>query len=769
MADRTPLTQRPIWVNWKLEPKGDKLGKMPYSPTTGDRAQSNNPATWGTLEAARGAVNGNGQIGCEFGIKSYDNYVEWCNDEEENPTPLTPLPREALQGLDPTGAVLVDFDHCRNAETGEIEPWAVDKVRALNSLTEISQSGEGLHVLCWGTKPGDRCEVTRPPGSTHPEAEIGIYAHGRFVALTMKWLPGFPTELQEREAEVHALYHELFPPKKKTAKSATETKKATTASEVNSTDSAVLRKARRRPGFKLLEQGDISEYDGDDSRADAAYCFHLAYVGAKHDQIERLWRASKLDREKLNRDDYRERTISGAIQLAADLRLSGLDVQPDGFKLTDLGNAERLVARHGEDVRYVAGLGWLAWDGKRWAPSAEHLVNQYAAQTIRALYEIDVQNNWERQKLIQHALESEGGHAIRQMITLARSQPGVPALPSDFDADPWLLNVTNGTVDLRTGKLQPHRRKDLLTKLAAVDFNPEATAPRWLSFLEEVMSGDQEMTGYVRRAVGSALCGKVHDHALFILWGDGANGKGTLTRALRRMLGDYGCAASADLLLVSQHGTTHPTTVMDLWGARFVAVQEVDDTKQLAEALVKRLTGGDPLRARRMRQDSIEFWPSHTLFLETNYRPAIRGTDYGIWRRIHLLPFTVRFEEEDQDGQLDEKLAAEASGILRWAVDGCLEWQRDGLRPPQAARLARDRYREDMEAFRDFEQHCIESGGQVRASDLYAVYQKWATARDRPVLPQNKFGSELSARGYFSVHRRDGNWWMGIHPKPAVA
>src|SRR5919107_5291637 len=263
-----------------------------------------------------------------------------------------------------------------------------------------------------------------------------------------------------------------------------------------------------------------------------------------------------------------------------------------------------------------------------------------------------------------------------------------------MDASPDLLNVLNGTIDLRTGELRPHRREDLITKMAPVEYDPNSPVPAWAATLERVLPSP-DLRAFFKKLCGYAISGETSEHLLPVLYGTGANGKSTVLSTLLAAAGDYGMQAAPDLL-VAKKGA-HPTEVADLFGMRLVASIEVEDGRRLAESLVKQLTGGDKVRARRMRQDFWQFEPTHKVFMAVNHKPEVRGTDTAIWRRIRLIPFTETIPPGEQDKKLPEKLRAELFGILAWCVEGCLEWQREGLQAPEEVRRATGQYRSEMD------------------------------------------------------------------------
>ncbi len=436
------------------------------------------------------------------------------------------------------------------------------------------------------------------------------------------------------------------------------------------------------------------------------------------------------------------------------LRIAGIPPErngQEGFGKTDLGNAERFAHLHGEDVRYCHPQGrWYVYDGTRWQTDRTGAIERKAKTTVRSINAEAVNpdlDSAEARALTSHAARSEAKNRMDAMIALAGSEPGIPVLPEELDADPDLLNCLNGTVDLRTGRLRPHSRDDLITKLAPVGYDPDARAPVFEGFLQKVLPSEA-LRRFVQRFVGYSLTGDVSEQVLGILYGPGANGKSTLFNVLLEVMGDYGKQAAPDLL-VTKHGA-HPTELADLFGARLVAAQETEDGRRLAEGLVKQLTGGDRIKARYMRQDFWEFDPTHKVWLATNHKPEVRGTDHAIWRRIRLIPFDVIIPKEEQDPRLPEKLRSELPGILAWAVEGCLEWQRDGLGEPAEVRAATEGYRAEQDVLAAFFGECcmIREGTWAPFKELYAAYVEWAEDSGERPESKRRFGSRLTERGF---------------------
>jgi putative DNA primase/helicase len=321
--------------------------------------------------------------------------------------------------------------------------------------------------------------------------------------------------------------------------------------------------------------------------------------------------------------------------------------------------------------------------------------------------------------------------------------------------------VENGTIDLHTGELHPHKREDLITKLAPVEYDAEAVAPNFEAFLEQVLPSE-ELRRFVQRAIGYSLTGDVSEQVLLFMYGAGANGKSTLINAVLSMLGDYGMQAAPELLTAKQG--THPTELADLQGARLAASVEVEDGRRLAESLVKQLTGGDRIKARFMRQDFFEFEPTHKVILAANHKPTIRGTDHAIWRRIKLIPFEVTIPKAKQDPRLFAKLRGELPGILAWAVRGCLEWQRDGLGEPEEVRKATEAYRAEMDVLAAYiDERCwLGANAEAQAKPLFDDYRSWCDANGERSESQRRFATRLAERGLEKEKVGGVVKWYGI-------
>lgn len=450
-----------------------------------------------------------------------------------------------------------------------------------------------------------------------------------------------------------------------------------------------------------------------------------------------------------------------------------------GYNLTDVGNAERLVNIHGQDIRWEPRWQrWFCWTGKRWEIDETSEIERRAKSTIRAIYQeaaaIDIavsqtcgDANGLKEKakeLRKHADRSEQKPRIDSLVALAKSEPGVSISHEQLDADPMLLNTLSGTIDLRTGALSQHQRIDFMTKMIAQPFEGINTpAPLWEQFIDEIMCGDREMVDFLQKAVGYALTGRIDEQCLFLLHGNGSNGKSTFVESIRDLFGDY--AQQADFAtFLEQDGDKVRNDIARMVGARFIAATEGPEGKRLNEAVVKHLTGGDRVTARFLHREYFEFSPTHKIFLATNHKPNIKGADNGIWRRLRIIPFSAYFSDEKKDPQFPSKLKSEFPGILAWAVRGCLAWQNNGLGIPKAVEAATSDYRAEMDIIQTFITDCCSSAPTctVRSQELYDAYRQWAEANGHGVFSQTRFSLTLSEKNIKSKKTAKGKLWEGI-------
>lgn len=448
------------------------------------------------------------------------------------------------------------------------------------------------------------------------------------------------------------------------------------------------------------------------------------------------------------------------------------------FDLGDLGNAERFIHYFGKDLRYCFPFkAWFVWNGSRWVIDEKGLIKERAKTISRKIDEEVVveESDDRRNQLRKQAQKARQKQSIDALISLSESS--VPVLPDQMDNDPWLLNVRNGVVDLRTGALSPHEREHLITKQIGVDYDPSATCPKWERFLSDVMQ-DREgnilvnVIEFLQKSIGYSLTGETMEQCLFFLHGTGKNGKSTFIDTIQKLMADYAEQTSTETFLVKQQNNSINNDIARLRGARFVSATESEDGKRLAESLIKQLTGGDRITARFLHKEFFTFKPSFKIFFATNHKPKIRGTDYAIWRRIRLIPFNVTIDDKKVNPNLPKELEAELPGILNWAVKGCMKWQQEGLKPPVEVQAATDDYKQEMDSISDFIEDClyIDRHAKVSIKSLSEAYSRWCTENNeyehKKAVFSDKLVEWMDARGHFVEKARIGHertrGWEGI-------
>ena len=430
---------------------------------------------------------------------------------------------------------------------------------------------------------------------------------------------------------------------------------------------------------------------------------------------------------------------------------------------TDIANGRRLALRHGQDLRFTPERKWFVWDGRRWAADDKEIQTQARAKEAMLAIFDEVKDALDYKAVVAHARRSQSKRAVEAAVWLARSEPGIFARLTAFDADPWLLNVANGTLNLKTGQLKSHAREDLNSNLIEINYDKEAQCELWDAFLWRVLDRNDELYAYLKRFVGYLLVGDTRDQSLHFFYGTGGNGKTVFCDILLRLLGDYALVASPDLIMFKRHSGI-PNDVARLRGMRAALMNETSQGARFDEAKLKDLTGGDKLTARFLNQEFFDFKPTHRLIIRGNHKPAINGTDEGIWRRLRLIPFTVQIQPEEKDEDLPRKLEAELPGILKWAIEGCLEWQQYGLKPPAIVTEAVRKYREESDTLGRFIAECCEvrALAQIKSSTIFKCYQEFCEAAGERWIPTKDFPTEMERRGFQCKRVTAGNMVLGV-------
>ena len=456
-----------------------------------------------------------------------------------------------------------------------------------------------------------------------------------------------------------------------------------------------------------------------------------------------------------------------------------------GYAITDIEAADKFVQDHSEDVRYVEAWDkWAVWRGDRWVVGQRAEINSKAESTVRKFEHeaLSIPNPKDREEAIRCARQLQSDSRIRAMLN--RSKGRITASPDVFDKDPWLLNTYSGTVDLKNGMLHKYERKDFLTRILPIPFLSEWSesvhlgklrcelgydCPRWMDFLNTVLQGKQPLIQYMQKVVGYCLTGDISDQSLFILYGEGGNGKTTFLETIRLLLGDYAHQTNFSAFLAQKNDKTWHELAR-LKGARLATAVESDLGARLNEPLIKQVTGGDKITARFLYKEFFEYTPQLKLFLATNHRPEIRGRDHAIWRRVRLIPFSARIPRKDQDPYLLPKLMEELPEILSWAVEGCLLWQDSGLEPPAEVTAATEKYKEEMDMVKQFldDFYVLPPGKKARASELHEAYSRFceAAGKNYMKLSRKALAEELRRKGIKDKRDKLGNYWEAVELPP---
>jgi putative DNA primase/helicase len=461
----------------------------------------------------------------------------------------------------------------------------------------------------------------------------------------------------------------------------------------------------------------------------------------------------------------RNGTISSRVLLYWAREDSGWRAPRQHEPLSDTGNGNTLARYAVGRVHYVREWDdWVVWDGSRWKERSELEVVEMAKYCVRDRYEracrslgsitrVEDEDAKKRKlnsvkRVLAWCIASEDARHIHAAVDMAKSVPTVLRDASQFNVDPWLLNCVNGTLDLRTCELFPHSPESMLTKLCPTAYDDSAECPRWEQFLVEVLV-DPELVSWMQRFLGYCLTGAVREHVIAIFHGGGRNGKTTLVNTVKNVLGDDYAGFTPPGFFAKSRGEVHPTKLVELYGKRFVADRETGDGMRLDEELAKLASGGEELKARRLYEDFWSFKPTHKLVLSTNHAPTVRGMDEAIWSRLRLVPFGVSFLGRE-DFALESTLASEASGVLRWMVAGCQEWQRRGLGAAASVQAATAAYRSDQDTVSEFVSQSFDraAGSRVRADEVASMYIAWCRARNIAAVTARTFTSALGKLGW---------------------
>ncbi len=717
------LKKQKQWVCWKKvydEARPDKFKKVPVNARTGGAAQSNNSATWCDYETAAAASEKYDGIGFMFA----------------------------------NGFFGVDIDDIKPEldayQAGDMENIAAEFIYTLESYAEISQSGNGLHIICRGVLP----EGGRRKG------KVEMYQEGRFFIMTGKPAAEYGDIVNCTEAVklLHAKYIGNPEPAAKIAP---------VAEPLPLDDEKILEiigKSGQAKAFQTLYDGSWEGFYNSQSEADMAFCNMLAFwFGRDKERMDRIFRGSGLMREKWDRktgrSTYGENTLNKAIKDCREVFLPGTHAKDD-FQMyledgeephkfygwDDTGNAERFADRFGDVMRFDhTNNRWHIFNGKKWTADdtgevkrlADHLIREMGSD-IGWIHDDDTMKAF--QKHMKYSKSSRGKRAM-----IEETKHLVSIRINDFDRDPYLLNVQNGIVNLRNGSLMVHDSSQFMSKVCNVEYSDKVDCPQWLTFLNVIFECDREMIRYAQKLAGIFLTGDISEQAVFFLFGNGRNGKSTFVNALYNIMGDYALTMQPEVFLLNKWRSVPEYEIAAMKGSRLVSTSEPSDGVRLNESLIKQMTGGEPLTGRFLYGMPFSFYPEYKLCMSTNYKPRIGGVDDGIWRRIHLIPFEVQIPADKVDKQLPFKLRREYTGILNWAVEGCLLWQKEGFEQPVKVKAATAEYRQEMDKLSSFLQECTEPapGEFISSTLLYEAYCIWCARNNERECTHRKFSQDM--------------------------
>ena len=436
-------------------------------------------------------------------------------------------------------------------------------------------------------------------------------------------------------------------------------------------------------------------------------------------------------------------------------------------QLTDATNARRLFEEHGKDIRYIAAWKkWIVWNGKYWdTDEGGALVHEKGLEMIRNIYDelLKTDDPRERMEIEKYGIISESTRRRESLIKAAQWITELNVKPEELDINPWLLNVRNGTVDVASGEFKTQSQKEMITKIANVEYNPNADCPQWKKFVREIMDYKAELIEFLQTAIGWAITGDISEQIMFILFGTGANGKSTFLNTIMYLLGDYATATPTETFM-KKNGDQATNDIARLRGTRFVTTTEAEQGRRISEPLIKKITGNDQMTARFLYGEYFNFTPTFKIFMATNHKPVIKGTDYGIWRRIRLIPFLTRIEEDKQDKHLEQKLREETSGILNWILEGAERWKREKLKTPAIVLNATDEYKNEMDVIGNFiKESCIQNPEvSIRIRELFKAYQEWCEQNNEHAVSERFLGLRLKEMGFEQKRSSEARYWLGL-------
>ncbi|PGK02561.1 DNA primase [Bacillus anthracis] len=726
------LKALPQWILWKFEMRNGKETKVPCQ-FNGEMARANDRRTWSTFATAVKFYLEGDYDGIGFVFSREDKYIG------------------------------IDIDKC--VVDRKTNAFATEIIDTLDSYTEFSPSEKGIHIIIKGSLP----QSVLGTGRKNTKHGLEIYSYGRFFTFTGNRENS--NDIYDRTDELEEVFEQYFDD--------SDIQGRVNLAEFEKDEIKISNEALWEKMFRSKNGDEIrSLYNGnlindDHSASDLALCNHLAFwTGKSATRMDSMFRETSLIRDKWDvihftdtNETYGERTIGVAIASTSTTILDNKqqfeefsfdfinediaevveDKPKRKFKLTEMGNAERIAYEYGHVIKYINDIGWFIWDGKRWKVDTKKEIERITAKVLRSLSksEDEAEAKWSRMCERRNI----------RMNSIKDLMPLVPGERGDFDRHKFLFNVENGVVDLKTGKLQQHDRELSLTKITNITFDENAKCPEWLNFLDQIFLGDQALVEYMQRLIGYSLTGDISEQIMMFLVGGGSNGKSTFINTIKDLMGDYGKQAKSDTFIKKKESGAN-NDIARLVGSRFVSAIESEEGEKLADSFVKQITGGEPVLARFLRQEFFEFIPEFKVFFTTNHKPIIGGLDEGIWRRVKLIPFNLSLPAHKRDKRLPEKLSLEMPGILNWAIEGCMKWQRDGLKEPKVVAEATGKYKDDMDILAPFlDEICYVDEREnesimIEAKELYNTYERWCFNSGERSLGNRSFYRMLETKGF---------------------
>ena len=732
------LRQLKHWCCYKLIPDETRQGKYkktPMNPFTGGNGQSNNTSTWSTFNVAMDAIK-------KFNFDGLGFYFA-----------------NGYFGVDIDG-IDDDITAYKNGDTDNI---VYEFINTLQSYSEYSISGKGLHIICKGELP----KTGRRKGN------VEMYSSGRFFCMTGNIAAEYMdiNDCTEQIKELHSKY----------IGGKAETVAKPVVNNTNLSDNDIIQlalKSKNGTAFKILYEGSWEGFYDSQSSADITFCNMLAFwCQCNPSQMDMLFRQSGLMRDKWDRKQsgstYGAITIDKAIQgckvtYSPTPKYSVFIEEPKAkrkvYSFDDTGNANRFKDLIEKSVRYsYTNRSWIFFNGQKWVEDVTGQIKSLADETIERMKIdfADCKNEDEEKVFTKHLKATRSSKGKTAMIK--ETEHLLSITQQALDNFKYLLNVSNGIVDLKKGNLIKHDAEKFLTKVINYEYSDKVDCPLWESFLNQIFNNDKDLIRYIQKAIGYSLTGNTEEQCAFFCYGTGRNGKSTFLDIISEIMGDYAINIQPETIMIRPGSSGASSDIARLKGARFVTSVEPNEGLRLNEGLVKQLTGGDKVTARKLYGNEFEFIPEFKLWMGTNHKPIIRGTDLGIWRRIRLIPFLVQIAEDKIDKNLKVKLQNELTGILNWAVEGCLLWKKEGLNIPSAIQQATNEYKSEMDVISSWLSECCEVtwASDEKASDLYKSYSDWANENNEYKMSNTKFGLEISKR-HEKIQNRNGIFYKGL-------